>query len=87
MDRKAGHNKLNGVVSGSEATNGNGSRVKNLDCFVQETFEVSKVLRFSSKKLWCARGKVAMAASSCYKERKEKVNAKCFANSDVWVLF
>ena len=57
MERKAGHNTLNGIASPSEAQDGNGSRVKDLDCFVQETFEVSKVLCFSSKKLWYAGGK------------------------------
>lgn len=56
MDRKAGHNKLNGRASFFEVQDGNGSRVKSLDCFVQETFEVSKVLCFSSKKLWYAGG-------------------------------
>lgn len=56
MERKAGHNKLYGVASPSEAQDGNGSRVKGLDCFVQETFEISKALCFSSKKPWYAAG-------------------------------
>lgn len=31
-------------------------------------------------------GKVAMAASSCYEGKKEKLNAKYFANSNIWLL-
>lgn len=40
-----------------KAQGGNGSRVNGLDCFVQETVEVSKALCFSSKKLWYTGGK------------------------------
>lgn len=76
---------INGVASPSEAQDDNGSKIKGLDCFVQETFEVSKALCFSSKKFWYAGGgKVAMAASSCYESKKGKVNAKYFANSNIW---
>lgn len=47
---------INGVASPSEAQDDNGSKIKGLDCFVQETFEVSKALCFSSKKFWYAGG-------------------------------
>lgn len=86
MEGKARHNKLNGIAGPLETQDGNGSRVKGLDCFVQETFEVSKALCFSSKKPWYAGGKVAMAASSCYEGKKDKVNAQYFANSDIYLL-
>lgn len=79
---EAGHNKLNGIARASEDQDCNGSRVKVWDCFARRYLKSPRPCGFHLKELCSARGKVAMAANSCYKGREVKVNAKYFANGD-----